>query len=196
MLSPTSGILRTGARRSIARAATNVSRRSAPQSAFERHSSLNAAARTQSLSTTRSLGYVANTNPNPPLGKKNASKEGPTRVALIGARGYTGQALIELLNAHPYIELAHVSSRELAGQKLEGYAKGDVTYENLSVKEVGEIESSGKVDAWVMALPNGVCKPFVDAIDQAKGKSVIVDVGADYRFEQGWTYGLPGESSQ
>jgi N-acetyl-gamma-glutamyl-phosphate reductase/acetylglutamate kinase len=49
-----------------------------------------------------------------------------------------------------------------------------------------------------MALPNGVCKPFVDAIDGAAakgGKGVIVDLSADYRFEKNWTYGLPGESS-
>jgi N-acetyl-gamma-glutamyl-phosphate reductase/acetylglutamate kinase len=60
------------------------------------------------------------------------------------------------------------------------------------------MEEAGEVDAWVMALPNGVCKPFVDAIEGAKdkgGKGVIIDLGADYRFEEGWTYGLPGESS-
>lgn len=60
------------------------------------------------------------------------------------------------------------------------------------------MEKDGEVDAWVMALPNGVCKPFVDAIDRGKqeGKgSVIVDLSADYRFESGWTYGLPGKNS-
>ncbi|KAI9606914.1 hypothetical protein H4Q26_006458 [Puccinia striiformis f. sp. tritici PST-130] len=43
-----------------------------------------------------------------------------------------------------------------------------------------------------MALPNGVCKPFVDAISSVpNSQSVIVDLSADYRFENGWTYGLP-----
>src|SRR5690606_5504350 len=32
--------------------------------------------------------YVTKTNPNPPLGKKNITKDKPARVALIGARGY------------------------------------------------------------------------------------------------------------
>ncbi|KAH8108964.1 hypothetical protein DFH11DRAFT_1818387 [Phellopilus nigrolimitatus] len=55
----------------------------------------------------------------------------------------------------------------------------------------------GEVDACVMALPNGAVKPFVNAIDSgtqrcAGGKgSVVVDLSADYRFEDGWTYGLP-----
>jgi N-acetyl-gamma-glutamyl-phosphate reductase/acetylglutamate kinase len=125
----------------------------------------------------------------------------PKKIGLIGARGYTGANLVSLLSAHPSLELAHVSSRELAGQKLSGYAKGEVTYENLSVADVGQLEERGAVDAWVMALPNGVCKPFVDAIDAAASKktgaqtSAIVDLSADYRFEQGWTYGLPGAPS-
>lgn len=116
------------------------------------------------------------------------------RVALIGARGYTGQNLISLINNHPNLDLTHVSSRELAGLPLKEYTKGNVTYSNLSVADVKRMEEDNEVDAWVMALPNGVCKPFVDAIDAAKGgKGVIVDLGADYRFEEGWTYGLPGE---
>lgn len=124
----------------------------------------------------------------------------PKRVGLIGARGYTGQALTNMFSDHPYLSLSHVSSRQLAGYSLEGYTKSAVTYSNLSTEDVKRMEKDGEVDAWVMALPNGVCKPFVDAIDQGAserkgGKSVIVDLSADYRFESGWTYGLPGEAS-
>lgn len=119
----------------------------------------------------------------------------PKKVALIGARGFTGQALVSLLNTHPSLDLAHVSSRELAGSQLQGYSKAPVTYSALSPDDVQKMEENGEVDAWVMALPNGVCKPFVDAVDRAKGKSVVVDLSADYRFEGegGWTYGLPGK---
>lgn len=114
-------------------------------------------------------------------------------MALIGARGYTGSQLVNLFNSHPNLELSHVSSRELAGQQLQGYTKSDVTYKNMSPDDCKTLQESGEVDAWIMALPNGVCKPFVDAIDAAQGdhKSVIVDLGADYRFESDWTYGLP-----
>lgn len=137
------------------------------------------------------------TNPNPPLGKKNATNSRAARVALIGARGYTGQALIALLNAHPHLDLTHVSSRELAGQELKGYDKSAITYENLSPEDIRDMESRNEVDCWVMALPNGVCKPYVDAIQEARrdsasgDKSVIVDLSADYRFDKSWTYGLP-----
>ncbi|KEF61917.1 protein Arg-6, mitochondrial [Exophiala aquamarina CBS 119918] len=138
-----------------------------------------------------SVRMYSTTNPNPPLGAKNSSNSEPSRVALIGARGYTGKALVDLINRHPHLDLRHVSSRELAGQKLQGYNKRDIIYENLSVEDVRQMEENGDVDCWVMALPNGVCKPFVDAIDQVGKNSVIVDLSADYRFDPKWTYGLP-----
>jgi len=143
-----------------------------------------------------STGTAAHqTNPNPPL--RDTANDKPANVALIGARGYTGQALINLINAHPHLTLSHVSSRELEGKPLEGYTKSKLTYENLHVEDVRRLEDSGEVDCWVMALPNGVCKPFVDAVDSSTKpkegrKTVIVDLSADYRFNDKWTYGLPG----
>ncbi|KAF2097842.1 acetylglutamate kinase [Rhizodiscina lignyota] len=133
------------------------------------------------------------TNPNPPYGIKHKSRDWPAKVALIGARGYTGQALIDLLNRHPHMDLRHVSSRELAGKKLAGYDKRQITYENLTPDDVRKMAEKGEVDCWVMALPNGVCKPYVDAIDEgdSTGEQLVVDLSADYRFDDSWTYGLP-----
>ncbi|CDK28068.1 unnamed protein product [Kuraishia capsulata CBS 1993] len=132
------------------------------------------------------------TNPNPPI--KEGKNHQKSKVALIGARGYTGQNLIAMIDKHPYLELSHVSSRELQGQKLQGYNKADIVYSNLQIEDIKKLEIDGKVDVWVMALPNGVCKPFVDAIDSVKnGKSKIIDLSADYRFDTTgeWVYGLP-----
>jgi N-acetyl-gamma-glutamyl-phosphate reductase/acetylglutamate kinase len=133
----------------------------------------------------------SSTNPNPPYGNKQKSRNWPAKVALIGARGYTGQALIDLLNRHPNMDLRHVSSRELAGKPLQGYTKRAITYENLTPEDVRRMAEDGEIDCWVMALPNGVCGPYVEAVDQAGGEAVIVDLSADYRFDDGWTYGLP-----
>ncbi|ODV88677.1 hypothetical protein CANCADRAFT_3324 [Tortispora caseinolytica NRRL Y-17796] len=131
------------------------------------------------------------TNPNPPA--LEGTNSAPSRVALIGARGYTGQALIDLINNHPYFELKNVSSRELEGKKLQGYTKAEIWYENLQAEDLKIMEEDDKIDVWVMALPNGVCKPFVDAINSVNGKSTIIDLSADYRFDDSneWTYGLP-----
>ncbi|PRT56286.1 Protein ARG5,6, mitochondrial [Wickerhamiella sorbophila] len=133
------------------------------------------------------------TNPEPPLSTGTNFEK--ARVALIGARGYTGQALIEMINHHPFLELAHISSRELEGQKLEGYTKKVVHYENLRPEQVQKLAEQGKVDVWVMALPNGVCKPFVDAVEAGRSghRQIIIDLSADYRFDDSnkWVYGLP-----
>ncbi|CAK1355934.1 Protein arg11, mitochondrial [Cercospora beticola] len=132
------------------------------------------------------------TNPNPPLGIKNREKDYPSKVALIGARGYTGKALIDLLNKHPNFDLCHVSSRELKGQELKGYEKKKIIYESLSPDDVRKMAERKEIDCWVMALPNGVCKPYVDAIEESgHQEAVIVDLSADYRFDSNWTYGLP-----
>ncbi|EME89282.1 uncharacterized protein MYCFIDRAFT_149872 [Pseudocercospora fijiensis CIRAD86] len=132
------------------------------------------------------------TNPNPPLGIKNREKDYPSKVAIIGARGYTGQALIDLLNKHPNFELCHVSSRELAGKELKGYDKKKIIYENLSPEDIRKMAEKKAIDCWIMALPNGVCKPYVDAIDESgHTDAVIVDLSADYRFNSDWVYGLP-----
>ncbi|CAI2163234.1 10070_t:CDS:2 [Funneliformis geosporum] len=126
------------------------------------------------------------------LRRQYSTSTSPARVALIGARGYTGRNLISLLNTHPHLSLSHVSSRELEGQKLDGYTKDDITYVNLKAEQVKQMQKNGEVDCWVMALPNGVCAPFVQAVNEGQaGKSLIVDLSADYRFTDEWTYGLP-----
>src|SRR5688572_14066090 len=111
-------------------------------------------------------------------------------VGIAGARGHVGTELIRLVAAHPHLELAFVSSRERVGQRLDlhepGYA-GDLLYTALGSREVAE----QGVDAVVLALPNGKAAPFVEALDAAAPGTVVVDLSADYRFDDGWYYGLP-----
>lgn len=135
---------------------------------------------------------TSTSNPNPP--RKEASNTKRGKVALIGARGYVGQNLISLIDNHPHLELALVSSRELNGQRLAGYNKGNVFYSNLQTEDILELEKNKEIDIWVMALPNGVCKPFVEALESVEGStSKIIDLSADYRFDTtgDWVYGLP-----
>jgi N-acetyl-gamma-glutamyl-phosphate reductase/acetylglutamate kinase len=163
------------------------------------HRLANAARSFSTTTTTRHL--PATTRPYATTAATTAAPlTEPKRLALIGARGYAGAALTSLLSNHPFLDLTHVSSRELAGRRLDGYTKAPLTYTHLEPSDLEEIEKRGEVDAWVMALPNGLSKPFVDAIDRgAKERkvgegSVVVDLSADHRFEDGrWTYGLPGE---
>ncbi|KAF9164869.1 hypothetical protein DFQ26_000915 [Actinomortierella ambigua] len=142
----------------------------------------------------RGFSTFSSTLPFRTGGRRMYSTAGPVKkIGLIGARGYTGQELIRIVNNHPNLEIAYVSSRELEGKPLEGYTKQPVTYVNLSAEQVKEKTQSGEVDAWILALPNGVCKPFVEAVESVEEgkKMVLCDLSADHRFTDTWTYGLP-----
>jgi N-acetyl-gamma-glutamyl-phosphate reductase len=111
-------------------------------------------------------------------------------IGIVGARGHTGAELIKLIANHPGLALAFVSSRELDGQRLADHSDaytGDLTYVNLDPAGV----AAAAADVVILALPNGKAAPYVEAIDKAGGSTVIVDLSADYRFDERWYYGLP-----
>lgn len=112
------------------------------------------------------------------------------RIGIVGARGHTGAELIRLVAAHPSLELAFVSSRELDGQRVADHVDGytsELRYTNLDAEAV----AAQNADVVVLALPNGKAAPYVEAIDKAKPDTLIVDLSADYRFNEKWYYGLP-----
>jgi N-acetyl-gamma-glutamyl-phosphate reductase len=111
-------------------------------------------------------------------------------IGIVGARGHTGAELIRLVAAHPGLELAFVSSRELDGQRVGDHVReyrGDLYYENLDASSI----AARRADAIVLALPNGKAAGYVAAVEAQSPQSVIVDLSADYRFNDAWYYGLP-----
>ncbi|MFT3806410.1 N-acetyl-gamma-glutamyl-phosphate reductase [Arenimonas sp.] len=112
------------------------------------------------------------------------------RIGLLGARGHVGAELIGLLTAHPEFELGFVSSRERAGQRVAAHHP-DVDPALRYVDVSPEALVDHPVDAIVLALPNGKAAPFVAAIDAVAPTTVLLDLSADYRFDQSWYYGLP-----
>ncbi len=113
-----------------------------------------------------------------------------TSIGIVGARGYAGAELIRLLARHPHLRLKYVSSRELDGQRVCDHVvefTGDLCYENLS----HEALAAKRADAVVLALPNGKAAEIVAAIDAVRPETLIVDLSADFRFDDAWYYGLP-----
>ena len=111
-------------------------------------------------------------------------------IGIVGARGHTGTELIRLVAAHPQLELAFVSSRELNGQPVADHVDayhGPLHYQSLDAAAV----AARGADVVVLALPNGKAAPFVEAIDATRPDTLVVDLSADYRFDPGWYYGLP-----
>jgi len=111
-------------------------------------------------------------------------------IGIVGARGHVGAELIRLIAAHPHFELGFVSSRELDGQRVAdhiGAYEGDLRYSAPSHEQL----AAQPVDAVVLALPNGKAAALVAAFDTAGNDPVIIDLSADYRFDDRWYYGLP-----
>lgn len=112
------------------------------------------------------------------------------KVGIVGARGYAGAELIRLIAGHPSFGLAFVSSRELAGQPVSAHVpeyQGELRYANLAHEQLAEQGA----DAYVLALPNGHAAACVSDIGGTGTDPVIVDLSADYRFDDSWYYGLP-----
>jgi N-acetyl-gamma-glutamyl-phosphate reductase len=94
-------------------------------------------------------------------------------LGIVGARGYVGKELIDLLlnGRHDGLDLV------LSVSQRDGLSASDVAARAL--------------DAYVLALPNGTSAPFIAAIDAARPDAVIVDLSADHRFDEAWVYGQP-----
>jgi N-acetyl-gamma-glutamyl-phosphate reductase len=112
------------------------------------------------------------------------------RIGIVGARGHVGAELIRLVAGHPGFELAFVSSRELAGQRVANHVEGASSGLHYSAPPLDALPALG-VDAIVLALPNGKAATCVAAFDGDAGTPVIVDLSADHRFDDAWQYGLP-----
>ena len=112
------------------------------------------------------------------------------RLALIGGRGYTGSELLGLIAGHPELTLALATSDSRAGQPLTEtvpeWPDPDQAFEALQPEAVGEVDA----EVWVLALPNGKSQPWVDAIAESHPDAIVLDLGADWRLDQHWVYGL------
>jgi len=111
-------------------------------------------------------------------------------LGIVGARGHTGSELIKLLANHPYIDLAFVSSRELAGQSVAKHNPAYMGLLNYARLEADEVADKN-VDVVILALPNGKAQDYVNALNNKNPQTLIIDLSADYRFDSTWYYGLP-----
>ncbi|MAY73413.1 MAG: N-acetyl-gamma-glutamyl-phosphate reductase [Phycisphaerae bacterium] len=111
-------------------------------------------------------------------------------VGVVGARGYVGVELLEIICSHPLLRLEYAVSRAADGDPIADHAKasaGGLKFEALSDDEIAD----RAVDVVVLALPDGAAKPYVEKLESApKPPRLIVDVSADHRFDDSWVYGL------
>jgi N-acetyl-gamma-glutamyl-phosphate reductase len=99
------------------------------------------------------------------------------RVAVVGAAGYAGAVASALLHRHPWFELAHVTARSDAGERLDAvHPRSRVPL----VLEEYDVETHAGVDAAVVAYPHGAAAPVVAELRERGVR--VVDLSADFRL--------------
>lgn len=112
------------------------------------------------------------------------------RVGVIGARGYAGAELLRLIAGHGGLTIAHAASRAAAGEPLQALAP-DATEALRIVAPAPEAAADAGLDVAILAMPNGLAAPFVEAFERRAPQTTLIDVSADFRFDSDWVYGLP-----
>lgn len=106
-------------------------------------------------------------------------------IGIIGATGYTGIVLISSLLTHSDVRITLITSNTYKGKKISDVfpaLKG--VFEN--VLESTEGKHAGKCDVYFLCLPHGTSMETAKQLYD--GKAVIIDLSADFRFEDAATY--------
>lgn len=109
-----------------------------------------------------------------------------TRVAVVGATGYTGEELVRLLVGHPHAEITYVSGKEerqVRIQEIFPYLSGRI---DLECRAFSADEAVSKCDAVFLSLPHTVSMQVAPVFLRA-GK-LVIDVSADYRLKNPAVY--------
>ncbi len=114
---------------------------------------------------------------------------GKLNAGIVGATGYTGYELLQLLHRHPYVRLAWATSESAAGQKISDLypSPHDIPLVRLADAPLA------KADVAFVCLPHGAAMDIVAALWEAG--LAVVDLSADFRLPsaeqyQQW-YGQP-----
>lgn len=110
------------------------------------------------------------------------------KVGIVGASGYTGEALVKLLLGHPRAELSAVTSRTHAGKALSQVIPAVRGADRGLVFSASDAQALAAADIplFFLALPHGAAAEYARVLVGA-GKKVI-DLSADFRVADLATY--------
>lgn len=105
-------------------------------------------------------------------------------VAIYGVSGYAGYELYRLIKRHSEVELTYVTAETSAGKKLSDIF---ATTDDLRIVKNDDVDT-GKLDAVFLSLPHGAAKSVVEQIAGSSKEMKIIDLSADYRFDDAEEY--------
>jgi len=109
-----------------------------------------------------------------------------TKVAVVGATGYTGEELVNLLVCHPKVKITSLSAKidkPVPIDKLFPSLKGKI---NLVCEEYNFDKVAKDADLVFLAVPHGVAMKLTPPLLK-KGK-IIIDLSADFRLKDSSLY--------
>ena len=112
-----------------------------------------------------------------------------SKVAIVGASGYSGEELVRLLLSHPHAELTAVTSRQYAGQTVaQVFPKFASLPRSKTLRFCEPIAELLAKQARVvfLALPHGVAAEYAIPLTQAG--CIVIDLSADFRLRSAATY--------
>jgi N-acetyl-gamma-glutamyl-phosphate reductase len=112
-----------------------------------------------------------------------------TRVAVVGASGYTGEELVRLLLRHPDAELAAVTSRQYSGKSLaEVFPRTGLhpAASALRFSDPAPDRLASEAEVIFLALPHGVAVEFATPLLKAGAR--VIDLSADFRIKDAAVY--------
>ena len=102
------------------------------------------------------------------------------KVGIVGATGYAGEELIDILLRHPEVRIDHISAKIDKPQAIsEIFPRFNGKINHICA--LPNVKAMAKCDVVFLALPHTVSMKFVPALLKA-GKKVI-DLSADYRLQ-------------
>ena len=107
------------------------------------------------------------------------------KIAVVGATGYTGKELVQILLRHPHARPYYVTSTSFAGQKLSAVYPQFRGLCDLTLEEL-DLEKVAACDFIFAALPHGTSVKLVPQLLQT-GKKVI-DLSGDFRLQDAKLY--------
>jgi N-acetyl-gamma-glutamyl-phosphate reductase len=111
------------------------------------------------------------------------------KVAIIGASGYSGEVLVQLLLNHPHAELVAVTSRQNAGQTLAQVFPKFASHpksKSLRFTEPNTETLAKQASVIFLALPHGVAAEY--AVPLLDSGCVVIDLSADFRLKSAEVY--------
>ncbi|KAF0177007.1 MAG: N-acetyl-gamma-glutamyl-phosphate reductase [Limisphaerales bacterium] len=112
-----------------------------------------------------------------------------TKVAIIGASGYSGEELVRLLLSHPHAELVAVTSRQQAGQTVAQVFPKFASHPRARALRFVEPNAevlAKQAEVVFLALPHGVAAEF--AVPLLAGGARVIDLSADFRLKSAAIY--------